>query len=884
MIPPSCKLVFLWCVFVTGGFAAGPETGPFFEPNHPFFQSQVEVFAPEKGQLTGENFVVRGILLPLPSGHCVLFDQELLRVAAIWRMPPGGTPVTPTTMAQISYASLRRKAGAGHPRPTGPVLMSSDVHPGVAGDPSALWHDPRPPARAGEAGRGPLPAALARFEGIELAGATAVLCYEIGGTKVREWHEAQAVGAGMRVWRHFEVAAHAAPLVLAVGRCREPGASLASNAGALVIGGPAGDGGATLAPSANLQRVSVAYAFDAHAAAAALPATPPRPQPTGRLRWPGTATAGVHLAALARNGLVLDRIATPDENPWQRLVRAADLAFLTDDRAAVVTYDGDVWFVDGWADPQFARLTWRRFASGLHEPLAVVAPQGVIQVATKNGVVRLYDRDGDGEADWVENFSDQMLQSQTTRSFPLDMALGPDGSTYVTQGGIVTRSGMAAGGEGTAHAGAVVKISPDGRTAEAVATGAREPFVTVHPRTGLVTATDQQGHFIPSSACYVVRPGDDFGFPRAQPEKLTPPLVWIPHEQDTSSASELWLVGEGMGAWNGRLLHLSYGTSRLLLISPDLGAPVAQGAVIPLDFPTDLPLLHARMNLRGDAVAFAGLQIYGSRATLNSALGRLRPGGGEITTALAARSCADGVVLEFSAPLDPASLGPEKVTARAWNYRRSAAYGSGRYALDGKAGLTPWGVAQTVLSADRKTVFVHLPKLPAVAQLEVRHDFRLASGTAAQGVVYFTVNRPRPLDLRAAGFGGVDLTKQPVVAVPAQEAPASAAAGQAVAESLGCAACHSADGTTEGKVGPTWKNLFGAKRVFVDGTSEVADEIYLRAKILDPQEKKMKAGPVEMPSYRGVLSEQQLESVVLYIQSLSGEPGAKKAGRQTGPE
>jgi glycosyltransferase involved in cell wall biosynthesis len=64
-----------------------------------------------------------------------------------------------------------------------------------------------------------------------------------------------------------------------------------------------------------------------------------------------------------------------------------------------------------------------------------------------------------------------------------------------------------------------------------------------------------------------------------------------------------------------------------------------------------------------------------------------------------------------------------------------------------------------------------------------------------------------------------------------------------------------------------------------DGTSEVADAIYLRAKILDPQEKKMKAGLVEMPSYRGVLSEQQLESVVLYIQSLAGEPGAKKAGR-----
>jgi mono/diheme cytochrome c family protein len=328
-----------------------------------------------------------------------------------------------------------------------------------------------------------------------------------------------------------------------------------------------------------------------------------------------------------------------------------------------------------------------------------------------------------------------------------------------------------------------------------------------------------------------------------------------------------------MGAWNGRLLHLSYGTARLFLVSPDLDAPVAQGAVIPLDLKTDLPLLHARMNLRGDAVFFAGLQIYGTNASTNWALGRLRPGKTEITTALAALSCEEGVVLEFATPLDPASLGAEKVAARAWNYQRSSAYGSGRYALDGSPGVTPWGVAQTVLSADRKSVFVHLPKLPPAAQFEVRHDFRLVSGAAARGVVYFTVHQPRALDLAAAGFGGVDLTKRPIAAAKVKEEPASAAQGKLVAETFGCAACHSADGTTAGKVGPTWRRLYGAKRTFVDGTSELADELYIRGKILDPQQKPMKAGVIEMPSFRGVLSEQQLESVVLYIKSLTGSPG-----------
>lgn len=853
--------------------AADPAIGPFFERDQPFFHSQVEVFAPAKGQKTGENFVVRGILLPLASGHCVLFDQELLRVAAIWKTPSGGSPITHATMAQISYASLKKKAGAEHPRPTGPVLVSTEVRVGVAVDGATLRGDPRPAGDFPDAGRGPLPVALGRFEGTELIGATAVLRYRVGETAVAEWHESREAGGSVEILRHFEVARHARELVFALGAGRDGAARWRSNSAALIVKHAEKSFVATLAPSERPQRVTVAVSFGADAAVRALPETPALPRKPSGLRWAGTATAPVQRDALIQNGLVLDRIATPDENSWKRRVRAADLAFLTDDRAAVVTYDGDVWLVDGFADVHLGRLTWRRFASGLHESLAVVAPGGVIQVATKNGLVRLHDRDGDGEADWFENFSDLVLQSQTTRSFPLDMAVAPDGSTILTQGGIVSRSGMPAGGDGTPHTGAIMRISADGRSLQVIGTGAREPYATVHPQTGVITATDQQGHFIPSSVCYLVRSGDDFGFLRAQPAKLAPPLVWVPHDQDTSSASELWMMGQGMGAWNGRLLHLSYGTARLFLVSPDLDAPVAQGAVIPLDLKTDLPLLHARMNLRGDAVFFAGLQIYGTNASTNWALGRLRPGKTEITTALAARSCADGVVLEFAAPLDPASLGAEKVAARAWNYQRSSAYGSGRYALDGSPGVTPWGVAQTVLSTDRKSVFVHLPKLPAAAQLEVRHDFRLTSGTAARGVVYFTIHQPRVLDLAAAGFGGVDLTKQPVVAAKVKEAPASVAQGKIVAETFGCVACHSADGTTEGKVGPTWRRLYGAKRTFVDGTSELADELYLREKILDPQGKRMKPGVIEMPSFRGVLSEQQLESVVLYIKSLAGKPG-----------
>ena len=851
--------------------AAAPEFGTFFEAEQPFFQSQVQLTPPPPGELVGGNFVIRGIVLPLKSGHAIVFDQELMRVAGVWKTPAPDQPVTPMTMAQISYVNPRKKAGAEHPLPTGPLLLTTGMHPGVSSELDALFVDPRTPRSYGDEGRGALPADFARFDGIELAGATAVLNYHTGGTAVKEWHESREHAGETLILRHLEIAPHAKPLHFVLGAPGLEKVRLAANSPAVTIKELNGESIATVAASARPQRVSFALILHPAATDTPMGATPPLPKKASGLRWPGTATAPAQLAALQQNGLILDKIATPDENPWKRRVRVADLGFLTDDRAAVLGYDGDVWIVDGFADVALAKLTWRRFASGLHEPLSLaIAQGGIIQVATKNGVVRLYDRDGDGEADWFENFNDQMIQSQTTRSFPLGMGIGPEGSTYVSQGGIVTRSGLISGGEGTAQTGGILKISPDGRTSELFAAGAREPFVAVNPKTGVVTATDQQGNYIPSSVSYLVRKGDNFGFVQDNPVKLTPPLAWVPYDQDSSSTSEAWIMGRGMGPWDGKLVHLSYGTGRMFVISPDLDAPVPQGAVIPLDLKTDLPLLHATMNLRGDALFLVGFQIWGTRTTTNWALGRLRCGDTPVVTAIAARSTEHGVILEFAAPLDPASIAPEKLAVRAWNYKRSSAYGSGRYTLDGAAGTTPWGVAQTVLSADKKSVFVHLPKLPAVAQLEVRHDFKLAGGAVARGVVYFTIHQQRALDLAAAGFSNVDLTKIAAAVVKEKEEPASIAQGKTLSESLGCIACHSSDGTTEGKVGPTWRRMFGTKRTFIDGTTDVADELYIREKILDPQQKKMKAGQIEMPTYRGVLGEQQIESLVLYIKSLSG--------------
>lgn len=57
--------------------------------------------------------------------------------------------------------------------------------------------------------------------------------------------------------------------------------------------------------------------------------------------------------------------------------------------------------------------------------------------------------------------------------------------------------------------------------------------------------------------------------------------------------------------------------------------------------------------------------------------------------------------------------------------------------------------------------------------------------------------------------------------------------GIALAESKGCRACHSIDGTAG--IGPSWLGSYGGSRSFVDGSVLAqADEAYLRESMLVP--------------------------------------------------
>ena len=82
----------------------------------------------------------------------------------------------------------------------------------------------------------------------------------------------------------------------------------------------------------------------------------------------------------------------------------------------------------------------------------------------------------------------------------------------------------------------------------------------------------------------------------------------------------------------------------------------------------------------------------------------------------------------------------------------------------------------------------------------------------------------------------------------------------------GCLACHSIDGKEV--IGPTFKNLYGKMEDLEDGSSVLVDENYLRESIYEPQAKMVKGFQPTMPSFKGILSEEEVTALIEYIKTL----------------
>ena len=175
---------------------------------------------------------------------------------------------------------------------------------------------------------------------------------------------------------------------------------------------------------------------------------------------------------------------------------------------------------------------------------------------------------------------------------------------------------------------------------------------------------------------------------------------------------------------------------------------------------------------------------------------------------------------------------------------------------------------------------------------DVIHSFYIPAFRVKQDVLpgrytveWFRATKPGVYHLFCAEYCGTQhsgMVGDIVVQEPAQyeawinggsTGPLSATGGKVFAE-LGCATCHRND--TQGR-GPNLQGVFGKPVQLADGRTVTADENYLRECILDPGAKRVKGFQPIMPTFQGLVSEEQVNALVAYIKSISAAKPAEGA-------
>lgn len=727
------------------------------------------------------NVALKGLAIRVGNDAAMLFDTDLLRMAAGWT---GGFINTRGVVFDGSHGN--------HPEIVGTQKFGTAQVPGVAGE-DGLFRDARPEPY------GPVAASLGRWDGLYVNGMDVTLAYTVRGTPLFEQPGSVAAGGQVaftrtflleppRTGTFFKSSKVPDSFSLLLASFAEGDGRIDRTSQGAVITYTAGDQVTKIAltpavkgVALSLQGRQAALQVEKGARGAAFKVT----------LWQGPAAAATGFDLLANGAPVLkefrqggaphwpepvvlrgqlessstpdkayvtDVITAPEKNPWNRRVRFAGMDFFADGRrAALCTHDGDIWIVSG-LDAQLEKLEWRRFASGLYEPLGLEIVNDVIYTAGRDGITRFVDLNRDGAADFYENFNNEVMSTEGFHEFVFDLQADAAGNFYFAKANPVNGGGRGFGnqkasrGNGTvcSHAGCVFKVSPDGRKFEVVARGLRAPNGIGVRADGQVTTSDNEGTWVPTTPVNWVDGKAFHGVinnltPKEVADRYVPPILWLSHnDYDNSGGGQVWVSSDRWGPFKGELLHESYGKSSLYLVMrQDISQGRQQGAVVKFPLKFTSSVMRARFHPQDGQLYVCGLSEWQSNAARITGFDRVRYTGKPVYSVRSTKVVPGGVQLTFTQPLDRASVeDPQNWSAKRWNYVRSENYGSPEIGVKDpqRKGRETVQITGAKLSADGLTVTVQVDDLRPAMQQSIKWDLKARDGTPVAQEIQQTVH------------------------------------------------------------------------------------------------------------------------------------------------
>lgn len=414
----------------------------------------------------------------------------------------------------------------------------------------------------------------------------------------------------------------------------------------------------------------------------------------GAAQWPQIMeTKGVRGAG---GTYAVDTVALPDRTPWHSVFHIGDHDFFPDGRAALCTIEGEVWLAGG-LDDSLEKVTWKRFAAGLHQPLGLKISGGQVYVMGRDQITRLQDANGDGEADRYECFSNAYQCSAAGHDFATGLQQDREGRFYLAS----SRQG-------------ICRVSADGLKLEVLATGFRNPDGLGLGIGGEVLAAVQEGEWTPASMLASIKPGGFYGYggPGTGKAARELPVLYLPRGVDNSCGGQGFVEGNRWGFPAGTALHLSFGTGAAFAVIRD-GRQPGQAAVVPLPGDFDSGAHRARFHPGDGQLWVTGCGGWGTYTPETGCFQRLRYTGKPLLAPVQFEARENGVILTFSAPLPADEVRDAPWLAQAWNYRYGPAYGSDEYSVrhPDQAGHDVLAVTSVHLSGDGRQVFLEIPQL-----------------------------------------------------------------------------------------------------------------------------------------------------------------------------
>jgi len=626
-----------------------------------------------------------------------------------------------------------------HASVVGNLAWANPVGPGWADPATGSWKDPRLLGRDGKP-YGPLPREWSRYRGIHLQGNRAVLSYTVGTTEVLDSPALTMNGATPVFKRVLNIGPAEQALALRVAPV-DALTSLRGEGGMLVVE----DGFTVLKlPADKMSRrfcISISKRNADGSGIALSDATPVTDLDLaaltggGESRWPETVET---LAAPGNNSgpFRVDNLTLPNENPWQSFMRIGAFDFLPDGKsAALCTWNGDVWTVSGLGENP-STLRWRRIASGLFQPLGLKVVRGDIYLTCRDQLAVLRDRNGDGEADFIECFNNDAQVTEHFHEFAMGLQTDDAGNFYYAKSACHAKPAI------VPQHGTLLRVSADGSHTDILANGFRAANGVCLNPDGTFFVTDQEGHWTPKNKINRVVPdggfyGNMLGYSAVtdtSDSAMRQPMCWITNAKDRSPAELLWVPRDAWGNLGGSLLNTSYGYGTLYLVPHESVGGTWQGAVVELpipNFPTGI--MRARFHPTDGQLYTSGCAVWATNCQTPGGFYRVSRTGKPAHLPIAVHARADGMAITFSEPLDVvAATEAGRFRMKTWHLQRSEKYGSEH--LDEK----PSTILRSSL-LDSTTLLVTLEN-PAPAQCyELAYDLLDATGSAFTGNLHGTI-------------------------------------------------------------------------------------------------------------------------------------------------